>query len=85
MNEILVMSVLVALMASFVVLLMKKWGVTEYMQVHGKGLLPELFSCDLCLSFWTSVVITAILSVSVREPWMLTIPVLSTPLARQMV
>ena len=35
MNYLIAYSVFVALVAAFVVALLKKWGVAEYMQVHG--------------------------------------------------
>ena len=52
--------VLVALAAAFVVLLAKKWGIAEWYQVHGDAFTSRLFSCDLCMSFWASVLVSAL-------------------------
>lgn len=57
MTELIELVVLVALGAAFCVLLMKKWGVVEWMQVHGDKFLSKLFSCDFCMSFWTCTVL----------------------------
>ena len=78
--------VLVALAAAFVVLLAKKWGIAEWYQVHGDAFTSRLFSCDLCMSFWASVLVSALFGCFVcHEWWMLVVPVFSTPIARMMV
>lgn len=51
-SEYLTVFVLVALMAAFVIGVLTKWGVVEWMQVHGDSILSRMFSCDFCLSFW---------------------------------
>lgn len=85
MTERLVIIIMVALAAAFVVLLVKKWGIAEYMQVHGNGFTSRLFSCDLCMSFWASLLVMSFAVFFVDEPWMLTVPLFSTPLTRMMV
>ena len=82
MNGLLVYSVIVALVAAFVVVLLKKWGVAEYMQVHGDRFTSQLFSCDFCMCFWASVMIACVSTVFVDGAWMMAVPFLSTPLAR---
>ena len=72
--------------AAFVVVLLKKWGVAEYMQVHGDRFTSQLFSCDFCMSWWASVLVM-LLSVSFvgdNAVYMLA-PVLATPIARYLV
>lgn len=82
MSKVLMMAVMVALLAAFVVLLLKKWGVTEWMQVHGDSVSSRLFSCDFCMCFWASVMITCVSTVFVDGAWMMAVPFLSTPIAR---
>ena len=42
--------------AAYALVLLTKWGVVEWMQVHGCGFISGLASCDFCLSWWTSLV-----------------------------
>ena len=86
MNDLIVYSMIVALVAAFVVVLLKKWGVAEYMQVHGDRFTSQLFSCDFCMSWWASVFVM-LLSVSFvgNNAVYLLAPVLATPIARYLV
>lgn len=79
------MILIVALLASFVVLLVKKWGWAEWVQVHGNAFFSELFSCDLCMSFWAAVVICVIMAVVTADTRYILLPILTTPLTRMMV
>ena len=86
MNDLIAYSMIVALVAAFVVVLLKKCGVAEYMQVHGDRFTSQLFSCDFCMSWWASVFVM-LLSVSFvgdNAVYMLA-PVLATPIARYLV
>ena len=85
MIERLAVVIMVALAAAFVVLVMKKWGVTEWYQVHGDRFTSQLFSCDLCMSFWASVLMTFCAFFFVDAWWLLTVPVFSTPITRMLV
>lgn len=85
MEELLEITVLTALMAAFAILLMKKWGITEWVQVHGDAVMSRLFACDLCLSFWVSVIITVIALCFVDDARVMMVPVLSTPVTRMLV
>jgi len=86
MNYLIAYSVFVALVAAFVVALLKKWGVAEYMQVHGDRFTSQMFSCDFCMSWWASVLVM-LLSVSFvgDNVAFLLVPVLATPIARYLV
>lgn len=88
MNEleyILTLTIVVALFAAFCVLLCKKWGWAEYMQVHGDKYLSQLFSCDLCMSFWACFLITLAIVVVIDEKSLMLIPFFATPITRQLV
>lgn len=76
---------MVALAAAFVVLLTKKWGIAEWYQVHGGWFLSRLFSCDLCMGFWASFVISCALAAVYGDPMFYLVPVFSTPITRMMV
>ena len=82
---LLVFSVEVALMAAFVVVLLKKWGIAEWMQVHGNGFVSKLFSCDFCMSWWASVIIATAGLLLFNDAAFLLAPVLATPIARYLV
>ena len=86
MNYLIAYSVFVALVAAFVVALLKKWGVAEYMQVHGDRFTSQLFSCDFCMSWWASVLVmlVSVWFVDDNAAFLLA-PVLATPIARYLV
>jgi hypothetical protein len=48
-------------------------------------LLAEMLECDLCISFWISVVISTVLAIFARETGLLLIPMFSTPITRLMI
>ncbi len=77
--------ILIALGAAFVVLLIKKWGIAEWVEVNGNGFFSKLFSCDLCMSFWASVVLSVITAIGVGDVWLIFLPVFSTPITRMLV
>ena len=76
---------LVALMAAFIVLLVKKWGWAEWMQIHGDKYLSKLFSCDLCMSFWAGLFISFAFVMWYDDPIYMIMPVFTTPLTRMLV
>lgn len=85
MEQLLLMTMAVALLAAFVVLLIKKWGIAELIQIHGNDFLSKLFSCDLCMSFWAGVLVTMIVCLVSKEMGFILIPVMSTPITRMLV
>ena len=85
MERLLDIIVLVAIGAAFVVLLMKKWGVTEWMQVHGDDLISRMASCDFCLSFWVGTLLCCIAACVYDDPWLVFCGMFTSPLTRLMV
>ena len=77
--------VLVALLAAFVVLLVKKWGIAEYWQIHGNDFVSRLFSCDLCMSFWACVIVSAVATAVSGDVRMTAVPFMAMPITRMMV
>ena len=82
----------VALLAAFIILLLTKLGIVERVQVHGlnskRGKINDIFSelanCHFCLSFWTAVLISAVAVALTGEPYLMFVPIFSTPLTRFM-
>ena len=75
----------IALGAAFIVLLVKKWGFAEWVQIHGNEFFSKLFSCDLCMSFWACVLMTLSFTLGTGDMMLLMMPVFATPLTRMMV
>lgn len=76
--------VFVALAAAFIILTLAKWGVVEYMQVHGSKLISELFSCYLCLSFWMCVIFCGLVAIISQDLLVMFIPIFSAVITRKM-
>ena len=85
MTDRLAIVVMIALAAAFVVLLLKKWGIAEWYQIHGNEFVSKLFSCDLCMSFWVSVVMSMAVAAVTGDIFVCMMPVLSTPITRMLV
>lgn len=85
MTERLAIVIMVALAAAFVVLLLKKWGIAEWYQVHGNEFTSKLFACDLCMSFWCALIMAVALAAVYNEPIFYLVPVFSTPITRMIV
>ena len=77
--------ILMALLAAFVVLLVKKWGIAEYWQIHGNDFVSKLFSCDLCMSFWACVIISVVATVALGDVRMVLVPFMAMPITRMLV
>ena len=76
--------VLAALCAAFMLILAGKWGLLEWVQIHGCRLLSEMARCGFCLSFWTGLALSVVLLCMTGDWLMLTIPVFSAPITRML-
>lgn len=76
--------VIVALIAAFTILFISRIGLRDFIILHSPKLISELFSCDFCLCFWVSVLISIILFLyqSPHDILFILIPICSTPIAR---
>lgn len=72
----------IALAAAFVILLIGKLGIRDNIIAKAPKLISQLFDCDFCLSFWTSLILAIILAIFFREMNILFIPIISTPITR---
>ena len=77
--------VAVALIAAFIVLLVKKWGLAEWVQIHGDKILSQLFSCDFCMSFWAAMLVCIALACWEDDVRLLLLPMFTTPITRMLV
>ena len=82
---ILEMGAFVALLAAMMVLLVKKWGIAEWIQIHGDKFLSKLFSCDLCMSFWAAMCFAVVICCVYDDAGWLLLPFLTTPVTRMLV
>lgn len=74
----------IALVAAFVLSLLSKWKVIEWLQVHAPNdFLHELLSCRFCLSWWTCVIISLTLCVVTGYVALIASPICSTLLTRE--
>lgn len=72
----------IALAAAFAILLIGKLGIRDNIIAKAPKLISQLFDCDFCLSFWTSLILAVILAIFFREMNILFIPIISTPITR---
>ena len=85
MSEFVFIVFLVSLASAFVVLLVKKWGLNEWMQIHGDKYIAQLFSCDLCMSFWAAVILSMAVALVTDCGIYMAVPIFSTPITRMLV
>lgn len=74
----------VALAAAFALLLLKKWGIIEWLQVHGNDLISKMANCDFCLSWWTCLVVAIVAAILAQDPLCILTAVMATPLTRKL-
>lgn len=74
--------ILIALLTAFIVLMLSKLGIRDYLINTLSGLLQQLFECDFCLSFWVSFIISLCLAICCKDITFLVIPFFSTPITR---
>lgn len=77
-------SAAVALAAAFALLLLKKWGIIEWLQVHGNDLISKMANCDFCLSWWTCLVVATVAAILAQDPFCILTAVMATPLTRKL-
>lgn len=54
----------VATTSAFILILLGKWGVIEYMQVRGWRLFSKMAQCNFCLSWWCCLALALVLAVA---------------------
>lgn len=75
----------IAVTAAFGIMLISKLGVRDKVIMEAPKLISELFSCDFCLSWWTCVFLSIVVS-AVTGMWaILCVAVLATPITRKLI
>ena len=72
----------IVLAAAFAIMLIGKLGIRDSIIAKAPKLISQLFDCDFCLSFWTSLILAVILAIFFNEFSILLIPIVSTPITR---
>ena len=85
MSLFLVTVLLVALVAAFIILLAKKLGGVEWLQVHGDKYMSQLASCDFCMSFWAGTAVFVIVACVTDSPLLVFGGMFSCPITRYFV
>ena len=82
--DFIAVTVLVALLAPFLLALAYKWGGIEWVQVHGNAFFSRMFNCNFCLSWWTGVALSVLLALVLWDAHCLLIPFVSTSITRKL-
>lgn len=72
----------IALAAAFAILFAERLGIRDKIVAEAPKLISQLFECDFCLSFWTSLILAIILAIIFNEMSIIFIPIVSTPITR---
>ena len=74
----------VALMASFILLLLDKLGAIEYLQVYAPKPIAKAADCAFCTSFWVSLVVA--IAMTNLSPLLAVVAAMScTPVVRKLI
>ena len=76
--------ILIALASAFLLTLAYKWGVIEWMQVHGDKIISQMANCDFCLSFWSNVIVCMVVMLVVDDVTVGLAPLFSTMITRKL-
>ena len=82
--SILFATLIIALFATFVILLIDKVGYREKMQIRAPKLISEMFSCDFCLSWWTCLLFAVVACTLQGEIIYILCSIAATPLTRKL-
>lgn len=77
--------IVVALFSAFIILFLSKTGLRDFIILHSPiKLISELFDCDFCLSFWTSLALSVIFTILLNNVFLMLLPFLCAPLIRKL-
>lgn len=82
MIDFLISVCLVALLSAFIILLLTKWRIVEWLQVNGGDFFGKMAECHLCMGFWVAVILSAIAVYITGDYMLMFVPVFSSPLTR---
>ena len=79
---LLVAAVLTGCLTSWVVVLLRKLGLLEFLQVHGNKFISKLASCDFCMNWWLAWAFSLPLGLLTGDVWWFGVPWFSTTIGR---
>ena len=82
MIEFAISVLLVALLSAFIVIVLTKWKIREYIQVHGGNFFGKMADCDFCFGFWIAVLLSVGAAIAVGDCSFLFVPLFSAPITR---
>lgn len=82
--EFLSLVLLSALAAAFVLSLARKWGLVEWLQVHGNGFFSQMAHCSFCLSWWACVALSLAFAAAMGEWLFVLVPFFSTVVTKKL-
>lgn len=82
--ELFLATVLTGCFTSWVVLLLKKWGIRNWVMTHGNDFFYKLADCDYCLNWWLSWAVTVPVVLESCHWWLLLVPFCSTTVGRKL-
>lgn len=80
-----ILAFVISCVSAFLLLLAAKWGLVEWMQVHGNDFFAKMANCDFCLSWWTNVVLCVAIFIVTGEHWYLLMPFVNTIITRKLI
>jgi hypothetical protein len=83
-ESVLCVVVMVSMVAAFFILLAKKLGIVEWMQIHGDKFISQMASCDFCMSFWAGTLLFICAACFFRDPIFLFGGIASCPITRML-
>lgn len=75
-------AIIIACVSAFIILFAGKTGIRDEIIARAPKLISQMFGCDFCLSFWTSLILAIILAIFFGEMSIILIPIVSTPITR---
>ncbi len=78
----LVAAVMTGCFTSFIVVLLRKLGILEILQVEGNKFISKLASCDFCMNWWLSLAFAWPLGLLTGDVWWFGVPWFSTTIGR---
>lgn len=73
---------IIAMAACWLILLSDKTGIRDNVIIHAPKLISQMFSCDLCLSWWVCLFFSICFSVGMGDPVILLTAVCAAPFTR---
>lgn len=75
-------TIIIALISAFIILLITKIGLRDFIIERGPKLISKMFNCDFCLSFWTNVFVAFFIAALLGFLPLIVAPIFATPITR---